>query len=61
MIFYKALISQGYGDSQLVKNELITEKELRYKFNNKQNLQNLKKVNVKLTNTYWFFGARFEK
>jgi hypothetical protein len=60
MTFYKSTISQGYGDSCIVKNELVTEKEFSYRFNNKLDKRNFKLVDIKKNNTYWFFGARFE-
>lgn len=53
----KCLIADGMC---LIRNELWTQKEIeRYSKNHLIPMKAFEKVEIKKTDTYWFFGARF--
>lgn len=64
MKYYKVLKEKDYWDKKgnylgcAIEDELLTEAEMKKR--NFPITENFLPVEIKKTNTYWFFGCRFE-
>ena len=60
MIYYRA--KKNYNDkfNEIIKNELITDAEMKNKFYKNFNKKLFEIVEIKKNNTYKIFGIRFE-
>ena len=60
MKYYRAKKNYTNKIDEIIKNELITEEEMKNLFYKNFNKNLFEIVEIKKTDTYIFFGARFE-
>ena len=61
MKYYRAKKNYSNKIDEIIKNELVTEAEMKNLFYKNFNKNLFEIVEVKKNNTYKFFGARFER